>query len=63
MLADNAGTNKAASSSTSFNTKKLDEDSENLARELSWFANYFDVSIFRFDFLLECFFFFGSIVT
>ncbi|XP_031270843.1 multiprotein-bridging factor 1b-like [Pistacia vera] len=29
----NAGTNKAASSSTSLNTRKLDEDTENLARE------------------------------
>lgn len=32
-LTDNAGTNKAASSSTSLNTKRLDEDTENLARE------------------------------
>ncbi|XP_047163424.1 multiprotein-bridging factor 1b [Vigna umbellata] len=29
----NAGTNKAASSSTSLNTKRLDEDTENLAHE------------------------------
>ncbi|KAJ3693874.1 hypothetical protein LUZ60_009354 [Juncus effusus] len=29
----NAGTNKAASSSTSFNTKRLDDDTENLAHE------------------------------
>ncbi|KAL2523521.1 Multiprotein-bridging factor 1b [Abeliophyllum distichum] len=29
----NAGTNKAASSSTTLNTRKLDEDSENLAHE------------------------------
>ncbi|XP_057958565.1 multiprotein-bridging factor 1b isoform X2 [Malania oleifera] len=28
----NAGTNKAASSSTSLNTRKLDDDTENLAR-------------------------------
>nr|XP_048327073.1 multiprotein-bridging factor 1b-like [Ziziphus jujuba var. spinosa] len=28
-----AGTNKAASSSTSLNTRKLDEETENLARE------------------------------
>jgi len=32
-LTDNAGTNKAAASSTSLNTKRLDEDTENLARE------------------------------
>jgi len=32
-LTDNAGTNKAASSSTSLNTKRLDEDTENLTRE------------------------------
>jgi hypothetical protein len=30
---DNAATNRAASSSTSLNTKRLDEDTENLARE------------------------------
>ncbi|MBA0809306.1 hypothetical protein Gohar_024972 [Gossypium harknessii] len=29
----NAGTNRAASSSTSLNTRKLDEDTENLARK------------------------------
>nr|GME02662.1 multiprotein-bridging factor 1B-like [Ipomoea batatas] len=29
----NAGTNKAASSSTSLNTRKLDEDTENLAHQ------------------------------
>lgn len=29
---DNAGTNKAASSGTSLNTKRLDDDTENLAR-------------------------------
>ncbi|CAI9754963.1 unnamed protein product [Fraxinus pennsylvanica] len=29
----NAGTNRAASSSTSLNTRKLDEDTENLAHE------------------------------
>ncbi|CAG7865915.1 unnamed protein product [Brassica rapa] len=29
----NAGTNKAASSSTSLNTKRLDDDTENLARD------------------------------
>ncbi|KAG2577623.1 hypothetical protein PVAP13_6NG165700 [Panicum virgatum] len=29
----NAGTNKAASSGTSFNTKRLDDDTENLAHE------------------------------
>ena len=33
MNADNAGTNKAANSGTSFNTKRLDDDTENLARE------------------------------
>jgi hypothetical protein len=32
---DNAATNRAASSSTSLNTKRLDEDTENLAREFS----------------------------
>jgi hypothetical protein len=35
LLADNAGSNKAASSGTSLNTKRLDEDTENLARESS----------------------------
>ena len=30
---DNAGTNKAASSGTSLNTKRLDDDTENLARK------------------------------
>ncbi|KAF3599183.1 hypothetical protein F2Q69_00034425 [Brassica cretica] len=30
---DNAGTNKAASSGTSLNTKRLDDDTENLAHE------------------------------
>ncbi|KAL5682570.1 hypothetical protein ACJX0J_008955, partial [Zea mays] len=29
----NAGTNKAASSGTSLNTKRLDDDTENLAHE------------------------------
>ncbi|MBA0797195.1 hypothetical protein Gohar_007911 [Gossypium harknessii] len=29
----NAGTNRAASSSTSLNTRKLDEETENLARK------------------------------
>ncbi|RWV97705.1 hypothetical protein BHE74_00014400 [Ensete ventricosum] len=29
----NAGSNKAASSSTSLNTRKLDEETENLSRE------------------------------
>ncbi|XP_052109315.1 multiprotein-bridging factor 1a [Arachis duranensis] len=33
FYADNAGTNKAASSSTSLNTKRLDDDTENLAHE------------------------------
>ena len=32
-FADNAGTNKAASSGTSLNTKRLDDDTENLARK------------------------------
>ncbi|CAG7902959.1 unnamed protein product [Brassica rapa] len=32
-LIDNAGTNKAASSGTSLNTKRLDDDTENLAHE------------------------------
>jgi hypothetical protein len=35
LLSDNAGSNKAASSGTSLNTKRLDEDTENLAREHS----------------------------
>lgn len=33
VVTDNAGTNKAASSSTSLNTKRLDDDTESLARE------------------------------
>lgn len=33
LYADNAGTNKSASSSTSLNTKRLDDDTENLARK------------------------------
>ncbi|RDX93534.1 Multiprotein-bridging factor 1b [Mucuna pruriens] len=33
FYADNAGTNKAASSSTSLNTKRLDDDTENLAHD------------------------------
>ena len=33
MNADNAGTNKAAHSTTSLNTKRLDDDTENLARK------------------------------
>lgn len=33
----NAGMNKAASSSTSLNTRKLDEDTDNLTREYFWF--------------------------
>lgn len=33
--AAHAGTNKAASSSTSLNTRKLDEDTENLTRKLN----------------------------
>lgn len=33
MKKSNAGTNKAASSSTSLNTRKLDEDTENLTHE------------------------------
>jgi hypothetical protein len=33
VFTDNAATNKPASSSTSLNTKRLDEDTENLARE------------------------------
>ncbi|KAK8986459.1 hypothetical protein V6N11_010015 [Hibiscus sabdariffa] len=32
-IAANAGTNRAASSSTSLNTRKLDEDTENLAHD------------------------------
>jgi hypothetical protein len=35
--ADNAGTNKAAHSGTSLNTKRLDDDIENLAREFQTF--------------------------
>lgn len=34
-FAATAGTNKAASSSTSLNTRKLDEETENLAREFT----------------------------
>lgn len=34
----NAGSNKAASSSTSLNTRKLDDETENLAREYLWFV-------------------------
>lgn len=33
IVTDNAGTNKAASSGTSLNTKRLDDDTESLARE------------------------------
>lgn len=33
LIAATAGTNKAASSSTSLNTRKLDEETENLAHE------------------------------
>ncbi|CAM0880348.1 unnamed protein product [Alopecurus aequalis] len=33
MARDNAGTNKPASSGTSLNTKRLDDDTENLAHE------------------------------
>ncbi|KAF8659084.1 hypothetical protein HU200_058727 [Digitaria exilis] len=36
----NAGTNKAASSGTSLNTKRLDDDTENLAREHSLVADH-----------------------
>jgi hypothetical protein len=36
--ADNAGTNKAANSGTSLNTKRLDDDTENLAREFHMFS-------------------------
>jgi hypothetical protein len=32
MIADNAGTNGAANNSTSLNTRRLDDDTENLAR-------------------------------
>lgn len=35
LCTDNAGTNKAASSGTSLNTKRLDDDTESLARESS----------------------------
>lgn len=41
--AANAGTNKAASSSTSLNTRKLDEDTENLSREFFSFNYVFSV--------------------
>lgn len=34
-----AGTNKAASSSTTLNTRKLDEETENLAREFIFLSN------------------------
>lgn len=37
-FAANAGTNKAASSGTSLNTRKLDEETENLSREFSMFV-------------------------
>nr|AGV54522.1 multiprotein-bridging factor 1a-like protein [Phaseolus vulgaris] len=33
LFADNAGTNKAASSSTSLNTKRLDDDTESLTHD------------------------------
>ena len=33
IVAATAGTNKAASSSTTLNTRKLDEETENLARK------------------------------
>lgn len=33
LISAAAGTNKAASSSTSLNTRKLDDENENLARE------------------------------
>lgn len=42
-----AGTNKAASSSTSLNTRKLDEETENLAREYIY-------SLCRFFFFDRC---------
>uniref|UniRef100_A0A804NM20 Multiprotein bridging factor 1 N-terminal domain-containing protein n=1 Tax=Zea mays TaxID=4577 RepID=A0A804NM20_MAIZE len=37
----NAGMNKAASSGTSLNTKRLDDDTENLAREQSSVSGHF----------------------
>ncbi|KAM3368963.1 hypothetical protein ACQJBY_017084 [Aegilops geniculata] len=36
----NAGTNKAASSGTSLNTKRLDDDTENLSREQQSLSRY-----------------------
>lgn len=43
IVAATAGTNKAASSSTTLNTRKLDEETENLARK------YIYISDFSFD--------------
>lgn len=39
-FAATAGTNKAASSSTTLNTRKLDEETENLAREFVFTLYY-----------------------
>jgi hypothetical protein len=41
LSAVNAGMNKAASSGTSLNTKRLDDDTENLAREQSSVSGHF----------------------
>lgn len=50
-LAAHAGTNKAASSSTSLNTRKLDEDTENLARKFLFFTSVFILYIVRIFFI------------
>ena len=51
LYTDNAGTNKAASSSTSLNTKRLDDDTENLAREFAYL--YSTNSIVSYSFYRE----------
>ena len=60
-FAANAGTNKAASSSTSLNTRKLDEETENLSREWSMFLfsddDFFVIlSAFMFNLLIVQYF-------
>lgn len=50
-LTAHAGTNKAASSSTSLNTRKLDEDTENLARKFLFFTSVFILYIVRIFFI------------
>jgi hypothetical protein len=41
LFVDNAGMNKAAAGSTSLNTKKLDDETENLARALTFHSSSF----------------------